>query len=305
MGTNEIIGRLPLLATFVRFAELRSFSAAARSLGQTPSAISRQMTRLEAELGVRLLVRTTRKLQLSEIGEQVYRACQGMLAAAESAMDIAGQFVEKPHGLVRVSAPMTFGKIVLSPHVTSFLKLYPEVDIQLILTDRFVDLIDDSVDLVVRIDRNPPQHVIAKPLTPVEYVLCASRAYLDGNGTPKTPSDLAQHSCLFFGDRPSDNRWSFRRGTQEEIVQVRGRFIVNHSEAMLEAVRQGAGIGFLPYFTAKASLARQEVVQLFPEWQLVTPYSGTAWLLYLPNRHLPPKVRVFIDHLCRSLTSQN
>jgi len=302
MRTNEVIGRLPFLATFVRVVELRSFSAAARSLGQTPSAVSRQISRLESELGVRLLVRTTRKLQLSEIGERVYRACENMMSAAESVSDIAGQFIEKPHGLVRASAPMTYGKIVVSPHVTSFLRDHPDVDVQLLLTDHNVDLIDDAVDFVIRIDRTPPPNLIAKPLSPVQYVLCASKIYLSEMGYPLTPGELSAHNCLFFGETPSDNRWCFHRDGEEVFVTVRGRFIINHSEAMIEAVKEGAGIGFLPHFTARSSLQRNEVIQLFPDWELVTPYSGTAWLLYLPNRHLPPKVRVFIDHLFRSIS---
>ncbi len=301
MRTSELIARLPFFATFVRVVELGSFSAAAHSLGQTPSAVSRQMSRLEAELGVRLLVRTTRKLQLSEVGERIYRVCKDMLTAAESVEDLASQFVEKPQGLVRGSAPMTYGKIVVSPQVAPFLKQYPDVDVQLMLTDRVVDLIEDAVDFVIRIEQEPPPNLIAKALSPVRYVLCAASDYLAANGHPASPADIAGHGCLFFGDRLSDNRWQFRKADAQESVAVRGRFIVNHSEAMVEAVRDGAGIGFLPHFTARALLERGEVVQVLPDWQLVTPYSGTAWLLYLPNRHLPPKVRVFIEHLARTI----
>ncbi|AJK50776.1 LysR family transcriptional regulator [Burkholderia plantarii] len=301
MRTNETIGRLPFLATFVRVVELRSFSAAAHSLGQTPSAISRQISRLESELGVRLLVRTTRKLQLSEIGERVYRACEDMMSAAESVSDITGRFIEKPHGLVRASAPLSYGKAVVSPHVTAFLREHPEVNVQLRLTDQEIDLIDDAVDFVIRIGEEPPPNLVAKPLSPVRYVLCASEAYLAGRGRPATPRELAAHDTLFFGDHHADHRWCFRRDGEEQQVTVRGRFVVNHSEAMLDAVRVGAGVGFLPDFTARAALKQNEVVRLFPDWQLITPYSGIAWLLYQPNRHLPPKVRVFIDHLLHAI----
>lgn len=285
------------MAVFVRVVELGSFSAAARSLGQTPSAVSRQIARLESDLGVRLLVRTTRKLQLSEVGRSVFRACDDMLAAAISATEIVGKFMDQPRGLIRVSAPMTFAKVVIAPMIPSFLKRYMDVDIQLICTDRHVDLIDDDVDLVIRIESEPSLGLVARTLMPVDYVLCASADYLAQAGTPLTPQELSTHSGLFFGDNAGDDRWNLVREHERVAINIRGRFVVNHSEAMLEAVMAGVGIGFLPYFTARGAIAQNAVIQLFSDWKLVSPYQGTAWLLSLPNRYLPPKVRVFIDHL--------
>lgn len=297
MRTNDVIERMPSMAVFVRVVELGGFSAAARSLGQTPSAVSRQIARLEVDLGVRLLIRTTRKVQLSEVGRSVFHACNEMLAAAMSATDVVGTFMRQPHGLVRVSAPMTFGKILISPLLPAFLNRYADVDVQLMLTDRHVDLIDDDVDLVIRIEPDPPPGLIAMPLAQVNYVLCASTGYLAQAGAPLVPQELGTHSCLFFGDNVGDNRWNLVRGQCKVVVNVRGRLIVNHSEAMLDAIKNGAGIGFLPYFTARDALVQNDVTQLFPDWELISPYRGTAWLLSLPNRHLPPKVRIFIDYL--------
>lgn len=297
MRINTLIDILPDMAVFVRVVELRSFTAAATSLGQTPSAISRQVSRLERKLGVRLLMRTTRKLRLSEAGQCVFQSCSEMLSAAYSATEAAGNFIERPGGLVRVSAPMTFGKVVISPHVSSFLRQHPEVDVQLILTDRMLDLIDDAMDFVIRIEQSPPPGLAARRLMEIKYVLCASSEYLERLGQPETPKDLKGHDCLFFGDNPNDAKWLFRRGPEKTTVTVRGRYIVNHSEAMLEAVQNGAGVGFLPLFTARKTLEQNGLICLLPDWELVTHYQGAAWILYLPNRYLPPKTRLFIDHL--------
>lgn len=286
------------MAVFVRVVELGSFTAAANSIGQTPSAISRQVARLEKKLGARLLMRTTRKLRLSEVGRSVFQSCSEMLSAAYSATEAVGNFNERPHGLVRVSAPMTYGKIAISPQVSAFLLQYPEVDVQLICTDRLVDLIDDSMDFVIRIEENPSPGLAARRLAEIKYVVCASTTYLERNGKPETPKDLKGHDCLFFGDQENDSKWVFRRGAEKVTVPVRGRYIVNHSEAMLGAIQDGVGIGLLPYFTARSTLEQNGLVRLFSDWELVTNYQGTAWILYLPNRHLPPKTRLFIDHLC-------
>lgn len=301
MRTNEIIERMPSMAVFVRVVEEGSFSSAARALGQTPSAVSRQIAKLETDLGVRLLVRTTRKLQLSEVGASVYDSCRAMLSAARSATETVGRYMGHPRGLVRLSAPMTFGKIVISPLLPDFLARYPDVDVQLIFTDQMLDLVDDEVDLVIRIQDQPALGLVARSLVPVRYVLCASHRYLQNAGHPNTPTDLAQHHCLFFGDEIADKNWSLVKEQERVEVTVRGRLIVNHSEAMLEAVIAGVGVGLLPDFTARQALACGEISVLFPDWQLHSPYQGTAWLLTLPNRHLPPKVRVLIEYLVAHL----
>lgn len=301
MRINNLIELLPDMAVFVRVVELGSFTAVAQSLGRTPSSISRQISRLEKKLGVRLLMRTTRKLGLSEAGQGVFQSCSEMLSAAYSATEAVGNFIETPQGLIRASAPMTFGKIAISPHVDAFLRKYPEVDVQLILTDKVMDLIDDSMDFVIRIEQSPAQGLAARRLIEIKYVLCASPDYLERRGKPETPTELKGHDCLFFGDNENDSKWVFRRGLDKITASVRGRYIVNHSEAMLEAVQTGAGIGFLPFFTARKALERNKLIQLFPDWELITHYQGSAWILYLPNRYLPPKTRLFIDHLAANI----
>lgn len=289
------------MAVFVRVVECGSFTIAARELGMTPSAASRQVTRLEKALRMRLLERTTRKLKLSEPGVEAFRHCRDMLSAAHDAVGVADRFMEAPHGLVRVSVPKAFGRVVIQPLIPSFLEQYPAVDLQLLVTDRDVDLIDDCVDIAIRVTDTPAPGLVARPLTEVRHVLCATPTYLAAHGVPTHPDDLATHDCLYLGEHPGDNLWHFRRGDDSTTVPVRGRYVVNHSEMRLEGILHHLGIGCLPYFTARAALGDGRVVQVIENWQFIAPYQGTAFALYAPNRFLPPKFRVFIDHLVENL----
>lgn len=293
---------MPHMLVFARVVELGSFSAAAGSLGLTPSAVSRQITALEQALRVKLLERTTRKLRLSEAGTEIFAHCLEMAKAARCAQDVAERFVSSPQGQVKISAPKAFGKILISPLIPEFLQRYPKVDVQLMLTDQPGHLLDDF-DLLVRITDMPPLGLAARPLCDVQHVLCASEHYLAQAGTPAHPADLASHSCIYLGETPSDSRWQLRHlETGEKVtVGVKGRFSSNHSEVRLGAVRANLGIGCLPIFTAAESLSTHRLVEVLPEWRYETTYHGRAWILYPPNRYLPPKCRVLIDFLAEKL----
>ncbi|WP_225869937.1 LysR family transcriptional regulator [Glaciimonas sp. PCH181] len=303
MGNNRFIKLLPDMAVFVRVVETGSFSAAALELGLTPSAVSRQVTRLEQSLSVRLLERTTRKLRLSEPGKEAYRDCQKMVAAAKSAMDVAQQFVSLPQGLIRVSMPKAFGKTVISPLMPAFLQQYPEVDVQLILTDRQPDLNNDDVDLAIYMTDNPPDGVVARPLMQVTQVLCATPRYLAEHGTPDHPGALSGHNCIYLGETANDAEWHFRRGGETTTIKVHGRYIANHSGVRLDGILQHLGIGCLPHFTATAALEEGLIVRVLTDWEFLAAYQGTAFLQYLPNRYMALKMRVFIDYLTLHLHS--
>lgn len=293
---------MPLMSVFVRVVELGSFSAAAELLGLTPSAVSRQITALEQALRVKLLERTTRKLRLSEAGTEIYAHCREMTNAARSAQDVAQRFVSSPQGLVKISAPKAFGKILISPLIPEFLYRFPKVDVQLVLSDQPSNLLDDF-DLLLRITDTPPLGLAARPLRDVRHVLCASEQYLAQAGTPMHPSDLTAHSCIYLGETPSDSRWQLRhlQSGEKVTVSVRGRFASNHSEVRLDALLANLGIGCLPLFTAAEALAKQQLVEVLPEWSYETTYHGKAWILYPPNRYLPPKCRALIDYLAEKL----
>ncbi|KIQ00979.1 MULTISPECIES: LysR family transcriptional regulator [Pseudomonas] len=301
MRTNLTPQLLPYLAIFVRVVEAGSFSAAARQQGSTASAVSRQIAHLEQTLGVRLLERTTRRLRLSEAGSEVFERCKDMLDAAQAALDVGERLMSQPRGRVRLSVPKAFGRFLVMPLINDFLQRYPEVDISLNLSDRSPDLISDQFDLLVSITDQPPPTLAGRPLCNVQQLLCASPTYLQRHGMPQHPSELVRHACLYLDETADDHRWHFSNGPEQCVVAVNGRFASNHSEVRLNAVLEHLGITCLPHFTAAASLTSGALVRVLPQWRYTGSYQGTAWILYHPTRHLPPKLRVLIDHLAEGL----
>jgi DNA-binding transcriptional LysR family regulator len=302
MNPTELFALLPDMATFARVVDAGNFSVAARELGTTPSTVSRQIKRLEEALGTRLLEQSTRRVRVTDSGAQIYRYCRDMVGAASGAVDVAGQAVGEPRGKVSVSAPIAFARAVIHPLIPAFLRHWPDVDVQLVFADREVDPLRDDVDIVIRPTRSPPLGLAARRLGSVRWLLCASPAYLDAHGTPAEPRDLARHECLYLGETVDDNRWHFRRGTESQSLDVRGRYIANHAGARLDAALQNLGIASLPDFAAADALRRGELVQVLVDWEFeARSYMGPVWLLYPPNRFLPSKVRALIDHLAAHL----
>lgn len=302
MNPVELFALLPDMATFARVVDAGNFSVAARQLGSTPSTVSRQIKRLEESLGTRLLERSTRSIRLTDSGAQVYRYCRDIVGAASGAVDVAGQVVGEPRGKVTVSAPSAFARAVIHPLIPEFLRNWPDVDVQLVFTDREIDPLRDEVDLVIRLTRSPALNLAARKLGAVRWLLCASPAYLAAHGTPDEPRDLARHECLHLGETVDDNRWHFRRGTETQSLEVRGRYVANHAGARLDAALQDLGIASLPDFAAVQALRNGELVQVLDGWEFeARSYMGPVWLLYPPNRFLPSRVRVLIDYLARRL----
>jgi len=240
---------------------------------------------------------------VTESGTQVYRYCRDMVDAAAGAVDAAGQWLSQPRGKVSVSAPTAFAKTVIHPLIPGFLRSWPDVSVQLVFADHEVDPLRDDVDFVIRPTRTPPPGLAGRQLGTVKWVLCASQAYLEARGTPTEPRDLAHHDCLYLGETVDDNRWLFRREAQRQEVEVRGRYIANHAGARLEAAMQDWGIASLPDFAAAEALRRGELIQVLDDWIFESRvYSGPVWLLYPPNRFLPPKVRALVDYLAEHIS---
>lgn len=301
MSINQSIHYLQEMAIFVKVVETGSFSETARQMGATPSAISRAISRLEKVLGTRLLQRTTRKLRLSESGQQIYVNCLDMVNAAQAVMESSGQFHSEPQGTVRMSVPKAVGHFMLHPHMPEFFQRYPKIDVQMLLEDRYVDFIDDGVDLAIRITDHPPGGLMGRRLIEINHLLCATPQYLAEHGTPEQPQDLKQHSCIYLGEQPSDSKWKFQQGSKTITVQVSGRYSANHTGIRLDAALKHIGIASLPYFVARHALQDGRLIQVLPDWYFKTYYSGDAWLLYPPTRHLPPKLSVFIQFLAEKL----
>ncbi|CAA2100529.1 LysR family transcriptional regulator [Variovorax paradoxus] len=302
MGTNSFLKVLPEMVTFLRVAELGSFSAAADLLGMTPSAASRQVKRLEKEIGVQLLQRTTRQLRLTEAGAEAFARCRELVLAAQGAMEVGEQFASKPSGLVRISAPKAFARRVLHPHILEFLRRYPDVDVQLVVADRDIDPIREGVDLVVRLTTKPPEGLVARRLMAVAHILCATPAYLARHAAIAHPDDLRGHSCLSLGEHERDNHWRFRKdGAEPAEVVVRGRYVSNHSEVRLEAALAGLGVACVPAFIAREALEAGRLARVLADWEFQGNYQGHAYILYPPNRFTAPKCQVLVDHLREAL----
>ncbi|MAK31588.1 LysR family transcriptional regulator [Acinetobacter sp.] len=304
MSTNQGIHLLQEMAIFVKVVETGSFSETSRQMGSTPSAVSRAISRLEKALGTRLLQRTTRKLRLSESGQQIYENCLDMVNAAQAVMQSSGQFHAEPQGTVRMSVPKAVGHFMIHPHMPEVLQRYPKIDVQMLLEDRYVDFIDDGVDLAIRITDQPPGGLMGRRLIEIGHLLCATPEYLAMHGTPEHPHDLKQHACIYLGEQPSDSKWKFQQGSKSITVAVKGRYSANHTGIRLDAALKHLGIASLPYFVARHALESGDLIQVLPDWYFKTYYSGDAWLLYPPTRHLPPKLSVLIQFLAEKLAQE-
>ena len=247
MSTNQSISLLQEMAIFVKVVETGSFSETARQLGNTPSAISRAISRLERALGTRLLQRTTRKLRLSESGKQVYAYCLEMVNAAQAVIDNSGKFNSEPHGTVRISVPKAVGHYLLHPHIPEFLERYPKVDVQMLLEDKLIDFIDDEIDLAIRITNEPSLGLKGRKLIEIDHVIVATAEYLEKNGMPQQPQDLKEHQCIYLGEQASDSKWKFQKENKTTSVSVKGRYSANHTGIRLDAALKHMGIASLPY----------------------------------------------------------
>lgn len=290
---------LPEMLIFAKVVELQGFSAAARELGLTTSAVSRQVLRLETHLGARLLNRTTRRLSTTELGQQVYLACARLAEQAREIESLGQSYAHKPQGKLRISAPVVFGQLWLAPRLHEFMQRYPELQLELSLVDRMVDLIDEGFDLTLRISRELAPGLVTRPLMPMRYILAASARYLDEHTKPQHPRELSEHSAIIYGYQEFNNKLSLLHASGESIsLSMQTKLTINNSIAMLAAVKAGAGIGLLPAFVAEHALVSGEIIELLPDWTFQDNYQArqivAAWM---PTRHLPLKTRVFIDFL--------
>jgi len=259
-------------------------------------------------LGGRLLQRTTRSIALTELGAEVHVACLRMLSEAREIQALAGTYSARPNGVIRVSAPVVFGQMCLAPLLPEFLLQNPDVDVQLTLIDRSVDLVEEGVDLAIRIASELAPGLAARPLCDMKYILVATPRYLKKAGKPKHPQELEQHCCIYLGYARFGQSWSMHRRQEQAVMQVQvqvpRRLTINNSAAIMSAVLADGGIGLVPDFTAAASLNSGQAVQILADWKLIEPYAGTVHAVYVPGRHIALKTRALIDFLVRELAAK-
>jgi len=285
---------LNLMAVFARVVEAGSFAEAARRLATSRSAVSKAVAKLEKELGARLLNRTTRHLSLTEIGAAVSEHCSRMQSEAEQARKLVDSLTTTPRGLLRVSASVAFGTLHIAPALAVFLSRYPEIRIDLTITDRWVDLAEEGYDVAIRVTGDPPPNWVARKLAPVRRKLCATPGYFDQRGVPQSPADLVHHNCLDYTRSGEQGHWRFTGPDGDISIPVTGPLHVDDDEALSQAVLGGLGIGLLPTFIIGKDLQSGKLQAALSEY---IPVEQHVYAMYLPTRHLPSKVRVFIDFL--------
>ena len=284
--------RLDAMRVFVAVAEAGSLSAAARRLKVPLPTVSRKLGQLEEHLGVSLIVRTTRKFVLTEPGRTYLESCRRLLGEIEDAERLAAGEYEAPKGRLYVTAPIVFGRLHVLPVALAFLKAYPEVDLRLSLVDRITDMIEEGIDIALRIATLADSSLIAARVGAVKLVTCAAPAYLKATGTPRAPAELIQHHCIASANLSATDRWSFRIDGDDRTVPIRSRLAVSTAEAAIDAAIAGIGITRVLSYQAAAAIKAGKLKPILRQFELPEiPVS----LVHPESRLTPPKLRAFLD----------
>lgn len=289
----NVLNQLPELIAFVESVECNSFSAAARSLDTTPSAISKRVAKLEDRLGVRLLQRTTRSLSLTAEGAAYYERVSCLLRELNDANDLVISR-GKPRGKLTVSTSLDFGQWLLVQSIPKFLAQYPEIQIDLRLSDRVVDLVAEGIDVAIRLGTLEDSRLMVRPLGQTQFVLCAAPSYLQKHGIPTTPNDLIDHNCLQYMLQGRPEPWMFWVDQEWKTVPVKGSFYSDNGGALKNAAIAGLGITRLLGFQVKQEVEQGQLILLFPD-QLSPGLAVHA--LFTHQRNLSSRVRVFLEFL--------
>ena len=287
-----------VMRLFVLTVEKGSLTAAADEIGLTPTMVGNHLRALEEHVGMRLINRTTRQQHLTEFGVRYYERCKDILSLVEDSQNIALQAKAEPQGKLRISLPHAFGFERFMPVVGDYMARYPKVTLDVIYTDREVDLLDEGFEAVVRIGKVPDAYFVAKPLKPHSLVLCASPEYANRHGIPDTPDELEQHHCLtylyssgHFDD--TSQEWHLKNSSGREYkVKPESRLKMNNGLALRQAAISGLGIALLPLILIDKDLKNGRLLSLMPEYQFP---ERPLHLLYLPERHGSPKLRSFVE----------
>ncbi|MBT6093254.1 MAG: LysR family transcriptional regulator [Rhodospirillaceae bacterium] len=290
------------MAVFVRVVDTESFSQAARALKLTPSAVSKLISRLEDRLGTRLLNRTTRRLSLTEEGRTYYQRCLPILAAIDEAERELTELHTEPKGLLKVNSSTAFGHMYVAPLLPELLDRYPELRVQLTLTDSIVNLVEEEVDVAIRIARMPDSTLIARKLATAKRMVAAAPSYLEQYGTPHSPADLKDHNCLTLSFETQLNQWEFKVNDGPQHFRFSGNFETNNAVAMEQAAVAGMGLIRAADFVIAADIAAGRLVPVLTDYEIDEPTN--IYAVYSHNRHLSPKVRAFVDILVETFTPE-
>jgi DNA-binding transcriptional LysR family regulator len=288
------------MGAFVRAVELGGFSAAARELGLTPSALSKLVTRLEDRLGVRLLNRTTRKLSLTPEGSAYFVRCQHILAEIEEAEAEVARFRGRPRGLLRMSVGTAFGTHQLVPALPRFLERYPEIRLELSVSDRRADIIEEGLDLGIRIGALADSSLVARRICGLERTICAAPSYLQRRGTPLAPQELLEHDCLYVSSMPELKLWPFDTPEGLQVIEISGSVGSDSADTLLQLAVMGVGIIRLVDIIVGAEIAKGTLVPILTDTHHVE--ATPMYAIYPHGRHRSPKVAAMMDFLVENFS---
>jgi len=288
--------RLDEFEVFLAILETGSLAAAARRLQRSPPAVTRTLTALEERVGTRLVERTTRQLAATEAGRRLAEQARRLLADYDAAVR---EDAEAPiRGRLRITAPTVFGRRHIAPIVNSYLDRYPSMQVELILNDRNLDLIEEGIDVAIRIGQLAENGMVARKVGEVRRILIASRKYLKRRGSPNSLDELSQHDIVFGSGVTPNPEWRFRQNGRERIVHLAPRLLVNDVEALLFALKDGRGIGRMLSYQPAQEIAAGTMIRLLPESE---PPPLPVHVVFPSRRHMAPKQRTFIDHAIAQL----
>ena len=286
---------LAAIRVFVRVVDVGSFSAASRHLDVSPSSVSRQINDLEDYLGARLFARTTRKLSVTEAGQLYYeRATQIINELDEAKLALA--HLDSPSGILRVTMPSAIGRELIVSAMPAFLDEYPSVRVVFSMTDEIEDLVESGIDVGIRVGRQRDSTLTARKIGESQRVVCASPAYLSCAGTPQKPQDLENHDCITWREHPGHNTWPFRGPDGVIKVRATGRFFARDSAALVAAAVAGLGLTLLPDWTLGIELRSKQLEVVLRDYEAI-PSASPIYAVHAHARHVPPKIRAFIDFL--------
>jgi DNA-binding transcriptional LysR family regulator len=289
------LDQLAAMGIFVRVVEAGSLSAAARSLPNSLTSVSRQISALERHFGTPLLLRTTRHLALTDDGRILYERAKAILDEYKEMEATLSRDRNAPSGRLRISAPSLIGRLLIAPLLAEFLRRYPKLSVDLLLIDRAVDMVEEDIHLALRVGHLPASQLVARKLADLRMIVCASPVYLERRGVPQVPADLGHHDCLVFSDAPGIAEWRFDGAAKtQRKIRISARLWVNSLDALVTAAKQDAGIVRVPSWQVEADIAAGALQRLLRDYERPpTPLH----LLLGPSRLSQPKCRVFVDYL--------
>lgn len=290
--------RFTSMQVYTSVVELGSFTAAANVFRMSPGMVTKHINAIEKRLDATLIKRTTRRLQVTEVGKAYYESCKEILKKVEDAEAGTAILSGKPKGLLKVTASLWFGSITLTPIICDYLNQFPDVSVELSLSDRFVDIIDEHFDVAIRIGELSDSSLIARKLATVELSVCASPAYLNKHGTPTKPEDLKKHECLGFTNWRSQSGWKVVEKALTNQGMSRSRFDSNNGQALRQAALKGIGIILMPKVLLAPDIQAGRLVEVLKEF---TPPSRPVNAVYPKERQTTPKLASFVDYLAEHL----